>query len=868
LDTFQGKLLRINPDGAIPPDNPFFNTARGKYRAIWALGLRNPFGLAVQPGTGRMLINDVGDARLEEINQGVAGANYGWPESEGPTANPRHQSPLYAYGRSVGRSITGGTFYNPAVVRFPHEYVGKYFFLDFMDHWIHVLDTDNPSTAAVFATGLAGPVAIVTAPDGSLYYLNRQEWVKDERFRPRTGSVHRIIYSDRAGEQVPQLVRQSDSVTVALGQAATFQVSAAGAEPLHYQWFRNGRPIGGATGPAYVLARASAEDQGARWRCAVRNAHGSTRSKPAILRVLALREPDATHHFVPGLEFAYYEGRWQGLPDFDSLRPVATGYMANMDVGPPTRAEHFGLTYRGYIQVDIDGVYTFQVRAAGIAKLFLGAAEVAHVPGLPGSGDGSGKVALKAGKHTLLLLHAHREGPPRLELRVGLADEALRPIPGRQLCRIDTAMLAAPTISPAGGEFTGPVEVRLKTDTTDATIRYTLDGTAPTTSSLAYRSAVVLERPATVVAKSFRSDQGSAECRATFRIGSTARYGLPRRDPVTTLNVPRNPDQLPSRLSQTGIFRSLADLAPNPGIIPYNVNSPLWSDGAAKLRWVALPGDTRIGFAQTGEWRFPAGTVFVKQFEIATDPSRPDRRRRLETRLLVVDEFGGYGATYRWRVDQRDAELLREGLTEDVPVHGPAGVTTVKWTYPSRSDCLVCHTANAGFVLGVKTRQLNGAFTYPATGVTDNQLRTWNHLGLFEPALIESEISRYDRLVAVGDGSAPLEHRVRSYLDANCAQCHRPGGTRGLFDARFDTPLSRQNLLGGPLAAVDLAIPNTRLIVPGDPSRSALHARMRRRGDVYAMPPLATQAVDQSAVAVVGQWIAGLASKRASDRTR
>src|SRR5207253_3221818 len=115
LDTFQGKLLRINRDGTIPEDNPFFKTAKGKYRAIWALGLRNPFAFAVQPGTGRIYINDVGDARWEEINEGIAGANYGWPESEGYTSNPSHRSPVHAYDHSVGRSITGGVFYNPTV---------------------------------------------------------------------------------------------------------------------------------------------------------------------------------------------------------------------------------------------------------------------------------------------------------------------------------------------------------------------------------------------------------------------------------------------------------------------------------------------------------------------------------------------------------------------------------------------------------------------------------------------------------------------------------------------------------------------------------------------------------------------------------
>ena len=117
LTTLQGKLLRINPDGSIPDDNPFYRTAHGKYRAIWALGLRNPFTFAVQPDTGRIMINDVGRSTWEEINEGIAGANYGWPETEGPTADPRFRGPIHHY--SVA-SIAGGAFCPPGEVgRFP-----------------------------------------------------------------------------------------------------------------------------------------------------------------------------------------------------------------------------------------------------------------------------------------------------------------------------------------------------------------------------------------------------------------------------------------------------------------------------------------------------------------------------------------------------------------------------------------------------------------------------------------------------------------------------------------------------------------------------------------------------------------------------
>jgi glucose/arabinose dehydrogenase len=173
-----GKVLRINSDGSIPNDNPFFNTATGANRSIWALGLRNPFTFAFQPGTGRLFINDVGANTWEEINDGIAGSNYGWPDSEGPTNNPAFRSPLFAYlhgGTSTtGCAIAGGAFYNPLNVQFPSSFVGKYFFADLCTRWIRVFDPAT-STAADFASGIVQPVDLKVGADGSLYYLSINE---------------------------------------------------------------------------------------------------------------------------------------------------------------------------------------------------------------------------------------------------------------------------------------------------------------------------------------------------------------------------------------------------------------------------------------------------------------------------------------------------------------------------------------------------------------------------------------------------------------------------------------------------------------------------------------------------------------------
>jgi putative heme-binding domain-containing protein len=190
LGTLQGKMLRLDRDGSIPLDNPFASSLRGKPRAIWALGLRNPFTFAVQPETGRIFINDVGGV-AEEINEGFAGANYGWPAVEhGPTTDPRFRGPIHHYPTA---SISGGDFCSRSASHpFPSEWRGRYFFMDFVRGWIKALDPEDPKDFRNFATGLTRPVDLKFAPDGSLLILIRDAWVRDGNFKPGTGSVVKI----------------------------------------------------------------------------------------------------------------------------------------------------------------------------------------------------------------------------------------------------------------------------------------------------------------------------------------------------------------------------------------------------------------------------------------------------------------------------------------------------------------------------------------------------------------------------------------------------------------------------------------------------------------------------------------------------
>ena len=298
LSNLLGKMLRINADGTIPADNPFFSTATGNNRAIWALGLRNPFTFAFQPGTGRMFINDVGQSTWEEINDGIAGANYGWPATEGATSNPLYRSPLHAYGHGsgpfLGCAITGGTFYNPALPQFPAPYTGVYFFADYCGDWINMRDPANGNAVTGFATGINAPVDLQVGPEGSLYYLARG-----------AGAVVRIDYP---ANLAPVITQDPADVTVGAGASASFGVTAFGAPTLAYQWQRNGADIGGATGSTYILPSAAASDTGARFRCVVTNTYGSDTSAEATLTVVTANTPPTGTITSPALGALYRAG--------------------------------------------------------------------------------------------------------------------------------------------------------------------------------------------------------------------------------------------------------------------------------------------------------------------------------------------------------------------------------------------------------------------------------------------------------------------------------------------------------------------------------------------------------------------------------
>lgn len=307
-------------------------------------------------------------------------------------------------------------------------------------------------------------------------------------------------------------------------------------------------------------------------------------------------------------------------------------------------------------------------------------------------------------------------------------------------------------------------------------------------------------------------------------------------------------EEFPDLLSETGLFADIDNLVAAPGVLEYDVQMPLWSDGARKRRWIALPGTATIGFDETGSWTFPVGTVLVKHFEIDTEPGVT---RRLETRVLLNTSTGWGGYTYRWNAQETDAQLLDGGESETFDIQGNEGPVSITWDYPSRAQCLACHTTAAGRVLGLRTQQLNRDFEFPLR--VDNQLATWSHIGMFDLNLAAP--GQYEAFPLLDDPEVAGELRARAYLDVNCAHCHQPTGPTPVdIDLRSQILTSQMNAILVAPSAGDLGQSGAFLITPGHKESSVLWERLRRL-DGNRMPTLGTHLVHQEAVDLVGQWI-------------
>ena len=300
---------------------------------------------------------------------------------------------------------------------------------------------------------------------------------------------------------------------------------------------------------------------------------------------------------------------------------------------------------------------------------------------------------------------------------------------------------------------------------------------------------------------------------------------------------------MPNLLSATGLFTDTAPLTPAPALIDYAPNAPFWSDGASKQRWFVLPGSQTISFSADGAWSFPVGTITVKHFEL---PRSGGGTTPVETRVMVYRTDGWAGFTYRWRDDQSDAELVA-----DAGATGTYG--TQAWNFPSRSQCMQCHTQVTGRALGLNTQQLNGSHTYTATGRSDNQLRTLNHIGIFSSDIGAS--GQYAAMPSPRDASASLEARAKAYLDTNCSMCHREGGpTAVAMDLRYATSLADMQLVG---VSQQGSVPGVR-VVAGNHADSLLWQRATSSASSVRMPPLGVQVVDEEGVKLLADWIDAL----------
>ena len=330
-------------------------------------------------------------------------------------------------------------------------------------------------------------------------------------------------------------------------------------------------------------------------------------------------------------------------------------------------------------------------------------------------------------------------------------------------------------------------------------------------------------------------------------------------NPVDTSTVAVN---APNLLSQTGAFSDLSTLTPTPGVVPFEPNVTFWSDGALKSRWIALPNDgthdaaeEQIQFSENEEWAFPNGTVFIKHFDLLLDETDPNSAKKIETRFTVKGEDGQYYyLTYRWLEDESDAELVTGGADRIFTIQTATGSRQQTWRYPNDNECKSCHFAGGG--LGMNTRQMNGDYTYSG-GVTDNQLRTMNHLNWFTSSLNEGDLPTYLKVSSISDTTATLEQKALSYLDVNCGYCHQPGALQVNMDFRMTTPLDQKQIMHVP-PEEDLGIAGAKRVYQGDHSRSVIFHRIASLESGVMMPPLAKSLVDSTGRNLIRDWINSL----------
>lgn len=803
----------------IPDDNPFVDAGGGNLEEYYALGLRQPYRFSYDSVTQRTWIGESGQDTQEELSILSPGANYGWPFREGAVAGPQAPpavlkgnltEPVWSIPHGPDGCVVGGFVYRGAA--FP-ALAGKYITVDNVSGRIRAFDYTN---------GVAVPSILTNMPSGSVY----------------SGTA--TIGRDQAGE--PVFIKINGTGTRGRFMKLAVEPPAT-AQPVWYRF----------------------EDQAAGNTSGFISDNPGNKTGDSIANGLSMVAYDDETGSSANVAYSTTSGT--GLnpagttSNARSIRSIAAGdgaYPGNA-AGGLTLSDKFGRLDDFTIELSLRP--SANSLTTGSYQCFFGM-------------DGtSGTTSIDT-----------ENGPPIQPFRLMRWGRAGA---GNSLITLADGdlFLDIRTVNPADGAWNSvPIRVLPKASfVTGAWYHLAIVGNATAHTVTVYQYA---NGSYTQIAQqtgyygNIPSSTWSVG-RGMYNGGQTDYTNDARFDEIRMANVALTPSQFlyaaqqwqpvivvtnpPPLLSQTGAFSNLATLTPAQGVFPYDVNAPLWSDAALKKRWIALPNDgthntaaEKIGFNPEGPWTFPPGTVFIKHFELATNESNPNIHRRLETRFIVVPSTGEpYGVTYRWRPDGSDADLLPDGASDTVTITEAGGGTHQQtWNYPSRTDCRICHNGNAGHILGLKTWQLNGDLTYERTGRTANQLETLGALGWFDSAFNAAQIPWFLKSRRITDTTASLEDRVRSYIDSNCSQCHRPGGVRALFDARLTTPLPAQGLVRGELES-SYFDPGDRVIVPGDLGRSILKVRHGTVGTLK-MPPIAKNLVDQQAAQVIGDWILSL----------
>jgi len=331
-------------------------------------------------------------------------------------------------------------------------------------------------------------------------------------------------------------------------------------------------------------------------------------------------------------------------------------------------------------------------------------------------------------------------------------------------------------------------------------------------------------------------------------------------DPPANLELALQ-DPVPPVISAYGFFRQpMVAMIPVDGVVPYQVASPLWADGAEKERFIALPPGTtaRIGDDEEADrWVFPEGTVIIKNFWFGMDRRAPETTMRLmETRLLVRSAEGWVSHTYVWNESQTEATRHVAGKRFNLAYTDLEGAeATQLYIVPNTNQCNHCHELDdVNHTLGLVTRQLQR--TVVRDGIDVEQL-SWLH----EQGVVSGRPPVVEQPLVNPAGDAPLDARARSYLEGNCGHCHRTGGnggTSGLTLLARETHPAAYGICKSPIAAGPGAGGRTADIVPGEPDSSIFIYRMQSTDPEIKMPEIPNMEVDTFGVDLISEWILSL----------